>query len=410
MKVLRLILGVPRTTPGNVVSALAGEPPVYIRRQHLILKHTINECTNESPSHKLWLNLNNTHKRKMNSDTTICYLNRKDLIDNVEKTLVNNFNKSSPDINTDIHRDIVNKTKYSPNILKTIALSHINKIPNSCPIIYTDASKIDSQCGFGIYCPSTQYHFKSKLRNYSSIMTAEMMAIKQALIYAYSQNLENPKILTDSLSSCMAIENQTKKSHTTETIHEIINLLTKTGGSIIWVPAHVGIEGNERADQLAKDSITSEDSEVTNNKISLTDCKAMLTRELLEEWQKAYNEEEKGLKFKKIMPHVNKKPWFDRLNLDADTIKIINRLISNHSFDKRWLHRYRKVDTDLCDACNEIETAEHIVFKCKKYTDSRRTSSLLTKMRGVEDLWMSEERFLAFEEIKIFLKKNEIDF
>ena len=236
-----------------------------------------------------------------------------------------------------------------------------------------------------------------------------MMAVKHALIYADSQGFKNPKILTDSLSSCKALQKQLSLPYITETIHEVIRLLTKTDGSIMWVPAHVGIEGNEMADQLAKDSIRNEE-EIVENKISQGDCRTMMTNELHEVWQKSYNEEVKGGKFRKIMPKISMKPWYDRLKLNAEDVKTFNRLISNHSFDNRWLFRFKKVDSDLCEACNEIDTAEHRVFSCRRYSNSRRSFKLLGGMSGVDDLWNSKDRESTLTEIKKFLKENEIIF
>jgi ribonuclease HI len=406
-QILRLILGVPRTTPENIVSALACEPPISIRRQSLILKHTITECTNETPTHKIWSKIREEKSGKFKNDTTRCYMQNKSLVEQVEKTKINKFKSCQLNIRTDIHKDVENKDKFSPLVLKKISLSYINPISQTHPVIYTDASKIDAQCGFGLFCPTTSYELKFKLCNYSSIFAAEMTAIKHALIYAHTQKLENPVIFTDSLSSCIAIEKRSKSTHISETIFDVIELLTRTGGTIMWVPAHVGIEGNERADQLAKEAIL-EDEEQLSNKIFKTDVKAMLKKELFNDWQKFYSESEKGQKFKNIMPCLKDKPWFEEADIDANDVKIINRLISNHSFDKRWLHRFGKVDTEMCDDCLEVETAEHLVFRCRKY--DRRTFPALFPLKSTEDFWKIPNKKSCLNEMKKFLKENKIVF
>jgi hypothetical protein len=146
------------------------------------------------------------------------------------------------------------------------------------------------------------------------------------------------------------------------------------------------------------------------NKIAQADAKRMITKELYDEWQIHYNESEKGLNFKNILPSISKKPWFDHSKFNAEDIKIMNRLITNHSYDKRWLHRFGKIETELCDHSNLIETAEHIIFKCKKYNASRRAYHHLAGLSGTEDLWRFADRNSVLREIIRFIKENDIIF
>ena len=61
-------------------------------------------------------------------------------------------------------------------------------------------------------------------------------------------------IFSDSLSGIKAIKNTTKFDYITQRIQESLKKLKDIGKEItfFWIPSHIGIEGNEKADALAK--------------------------------------------------------------------------------------------------------------------------------------------------------------
>jgi hypothetical protein len=179
-------------------------------------------------------------------------------------------------------------------------------------------------------------------------------------------------------------------------------------GSICWIPSHVGIDGNEKADELAKDAL--ENTWTLENKIRIVDAGALMRKEMKEKHQAFFTQSETGEKFKRLQPQITDKPWFHQSGINGEEVKVINRLISNHCYDKRWLFRFGKVSSDQCEDCNETETAEHSTFKCKKFTDSRRTFTHLTKFDSLNELWTSKERDLIMQDVVVFTKTNNIDF
>ena len=98
----------------------------------------------------------------------------------------------------------------------------------------------------------------STLTKETSIFTAELVAIIKTLDWIIDNKpTEKPiNILTDSLSAAQAIENNSLDSRP-DLINEIQYKLYeirqhKLNITITWIPAHVGISGNEKADKLAK--------------------------------------------------------------------------------------------------------------------------------------------------------------
>ena len=61
----------------------------------------------------------------------------------------------------------------------------------------------------------------------------------------------------------------------------------------MWVPAHVGIEGNESVDMLAKEALVNEDVELDIH-ISKAEAKSIVWGRVVAEWQQSWDEEQKG--------------------------------------------------------------------------------------------------------------------
>jgi len=97
----------------------------------------------------------------------------------------------------------------------------------------------------------------------SSIFTAEVFAIKCALEHIYLENAISNKdvvIFTDSKSAIQEISNNVINVHKNMYIcdirryTELLSRYRNVNTIIVWIPAHVGIRGNEIADKLAKEA------------------------------------------------------------------------------------------------------------------------------------------------------------
>ena len=86
-----------------------------------------------------------------------------------------------------------------------------------------------------------------------SIYTAELLAISDAITYATDQYT----IFTDSKSSIQSLMNHNSKHPIIRKIHtNIVKHRKKI--TMCWVPSHVGIHGNEKADEMARAAVQEE--------------------------------------------------------------------------------------------------------------------------------------------------------
>ncbi|XP_035210241.1 uncharacterized protein LOC118184648 [Stegodyphus dumicola] len=121
--------------------------------------------------------------------------------------------------------------------------------------VYTYGSKQEDGVGsaFAHYDKGRIIHvWKGRLDLNNSVFQAEVQAIITAVDYIFNNNIERAKIFTDSMSTLLALDNQT----TPRPDHQITTLLQRKNPQkhlfSTWIKTHVENEGNEAADSLAK--------------------------------------------------------------------------------------------------------------------------------------------------------------
>ncbi|GFX50993.1 putative RNA-directed DNA polymerase from transposon BS [Trichonephila clavipes] len=153
----------------------------------------------------------------------------------------------------------VTKSCEIPAIFNQLALETINGIPQSSLKIYTDGSRGEKGIsGSEVYIPtpSRALEFKIKNPNYCSAVRSELIAIRRGLQCAAQLDNRFQEIWfsNDSRASIQHLANWGDIGD--QTSLDILSLLhdLSSGHSIHfqWIPSHVGIEGNERADFLAR--------------------------------------------------------------------------------------------------------------------------------------------------------------
>jgi len=165
--------------------------------------------------------------------------------------------------------DLITKTTFenSYSVTHTNAEECIKKIDDINPqdiTIYTDGSLIKgktnntSGAGFTVV-QNNNIRFEQSmaaLGSYSSINQCELYAINMAAKWIESSNITNTNIyiFTDSKSTLFKLEKgYTLSKLTLETVNLLNRVTNDNFIELLKVPAHIGIEGNERADKLAKE-------------------------------------------------------------------------------------------------------------------------------------------------------------
>lgn len=280
-----------------------------------------------------------------------------------------------PNIDIRLHQ-LKKKNKNNPSILQTVLIDLINNDYPNHICIFTDGSVRNQgdSVGIGMFIPLTNLSDKIKLPAGMSIFSAEAWAVLHAIRHAVRAGWSRALILTDSLSVLRALRNHKYKKHNyiIADLRAALRSANREGFHFVlaWVPAHINIYGNERADQAAKEATRL--SSTLAVKVPHTDffADAVAARERIFLNYLKENCYTKGKMFGRLYMTYNcrkKKPWFYRLNLEREQIVTINRIRSDHYNLAYSLHRKNMVACQDCHCGEGREDINHVIFYCPLY-------------------------------------------
>ena len=203
-----------------------------------------------------------------------------------------------------------------------------------------------------------------------AIATAELQALKVALGIILDKartgpNYGNtPLICTDSLSALQAIESDNPARP--DLVKEVYNTLEalaqeEVTPTLLWVPSHCDIQGNEEADRLAKGALEMEQQDMPirlGPKELTTKIKIGIIRDANTEWNSISNSESCEL-MRQAVPN----PYSTKIPLDEKFIKR-NRLLVNRPYF--YVRR-----SEVCETCNVKKSPEHMLLTCPRLTIER---------------------------------------
>ena len=238
--------------------------------------------------------------------------------------------------------------------------------------IYTDGSKsADAVGAASVTGHNYNKVFKARLPTCSSIFSAEVKALLLALKMVYQSKRTKFLILSDSLSSLMAIKEKKLDHPFLIDFFEHYTELCQEGKDIklMWVPSHVNIKGNEEADTAAKEALAEELPADLKTKFS--DLKAGVLSYIKGKWQAEWaNEKDNKNKLQRIQP--DRCAPLPRCCNNRKEESVLTRLHIGHT---RLTHAYlmkQDEEAPMCIGCDEPLTVEHILTRCWDLYDIRR--------------------------------------
>jgi ribonuclease HI len=415
---LRIVTGLTRTTPLNVLSAISAEPPLHIRRDSIIKKEIIKSTYYNNTLGKQLTSLDITLLQNITNQRNLAPMERKTCSLN---SLFQNLDTRPPTIpvlplNLEIHTNLLvsSKHNFSNEVINQIVQVELNKYKN-CTIIYTDASITNNKTGIGIFCSEDGSTLDFALNLNLSSTSAELIAIKIAIENSLLLGKNRILLCTDSLGACQRILQELTptnnvKNYSDKLVNDILKLSCEYQYcSIIikWIPGHTNIYGNEIADKLAKLGCNS--NHFLPVKYQLLDALNQIQSSNMDVWKDWFINlaQEKGKYYFKIRPIVDNKPWYYKFKFKNNDTKTLNRLLAGHTYTKKWLNIMRIERNNICDKCpGKIEDENHIISECIKYDKQRRSHQLLLKY-SVEQI-LKKNNPKELKEICNFLNETDL--
>lgn len=283
----------------------------------------------------------------------------------------------------------------TPDVMKSKFLEIINTSYNKHIHVYTDGSIKDDKAGFGMY---SQNIFEQSIRihNYSSIYSSELLAIYSCLENLRNKGKANKLILiiSDSKSALEGLKDIHSKNNIVIKIRTILTETFNTNCSFLWVPSHLSIEGNEKADILAKNSLNQ--SVCESFSFQHQDYKPFFKKYVFELWNDMWRDDNNNQnKLFSIQNTVKKTIEISSLNR-KDYQKLIRLKTGHYLFTHK--HIIEKTQPPICNCGAEL-TIAHLFNECNYLN--------LREKYNIQNLSiLNDEK--RFDEIKKYLTELDL--
>ncbi|KAI5747382.1 hypothetical protein M8J77_014049 [Diaphorina citri] len=375
---IRFALGAFKSSPIASILSEAGEPPLQYRRDILTFNYLLNTQRDKRHLHtSIWKDLSSPTLSYGNQIGRSIKIRGKLLMEKYDINLNNMSPLPSPLNHTPwtspsptVHYDLLKFTKNNEFHQKIQSeFRELSAKFSDLKPIYTDASKNETSVS-AAFCTEDS-KFNVRLSPLLSICNAELMSILYAIHFILNVCQSQTFLLkfmlySDSLSALQSIQNVFSSNPIAQ---EIRNILVKNKHILslhfTWVPSHVGIVGNEEADRLAKEALSSNSPSV--NTIPINYFKRFLKSKILSAW----NTEWVNLADNKLRQiKEENRPWNPPFSMSRKEQVSITRLRIGHT-NMTHCFLMKKDDPPQCEVCNCRLTVLHILKYCTKYQSLR---------------------------------------
>lgn len=245
----------------------------------------------------------------------------------------------------------------------------VRDIPGNRTCYYTDGSKLEGRVGAAVTVWNGEeeiFYTSFRLENFCTVFQAEIVAIHRATELALKKK-SSINILSDSRAALQSVCDPETLNPVATDIRANIQIAENVGIIIklFWIKAHMGIPGNERADELAKQAALKNKKAPAYDRVPLSFAKRTTRQATLDKWQERYSHAETASVTKIFFSDIRKaKSTLEKM----DTNNILTQMFTGHGGFRQYLHRFKLADSPFC-VCDDQseETVVHILAHCPRY-------------------------------------------
>ena len=275
-----------------------------------------------------------------------------------------------------------------------------NSTPNILHI-YTDGSGIEDQVGAAAYSPTipaVAHDYLGKA-DHTNVYAAELTAIHLGIKMAGKSPEQYDKcyIYVDNQSSIQAIDKPKQQSgqyivrNILQSLDELQNQRPSLEFRIEWVPGHMDIDGNEKADEEAKKTALEkqrEEQTPPHHKLKSAQV-TKINEDINEAARKTWNNGKGNARQHRKLTRPKRVKTGVQLYGDLPRKQLANliRLRTGHCRLNNYLNRYKIIEDPACDCGRGIETVKHFLLICKNHEEARKE---LRKKVGARNMRMEK--------------------
>ncbi|KAF4442705.1 reverse transcriptase [Fusarium austroafricanum] len=293
--------------------------------------------------------------------------------------------------------------------------------------IYTDGSGINGSIGAAAVCITTQETKSAYMGDdtTSTVYVGELQGISLALRIAQedrSKGNRRSKILiyTDNQAAIRSTAKPKGKSgaYLLRNIAQQIDELRSQGlnTEIRWVPAHVGIQGNEDADRAAKEATGWREGDLTGPKAAQpqqlyplrSTMKTWPHKETIKSWETSWASETRGRASFRHTPRPSRKVLDLHEGLHKRHSALLTQLRTEKIGLKDFLYNQKVsgITNNRCSCGSDRQTVAHVLLRCRQHHQLRDQE--LGRLQGRNNLRkLLNERNAAAKAIK-FIELTQI--
>jgi hypothetical protein len=165
-----------------------------------------------------------------------------------------------------------------------------------------------------------------------------------------------------------------------------------------WVKAHIRIDGNQKADKLAKEAAKEENKNwhAAYSRVPITVVANDITKKGHEQWQLHWDTTTKGAECRSFFPRLDQ-----RLKMRIPLTQEFTALVTEHGKTNFYLHRFKLVEDPTCPCNQGPQTPDHTIYNCDIIEAQR--SYLMKQITLSGGTWPLAKNELVSKYLKVFI-------